>query len=82
MFIDHRILQYVFTKSDMNWRQRRCIELHNDYDVTIQYHPGKVDAVADALSEKVVSIGSLACLSITKLQLARKSIPWSRSSCN
>ncbi|XP_024962790.1 uncharacterized protein LOC112502977 [Cynara cardunculus var. scolymus] len=33
-------------------RQRRCIELVNDYDIEILYHPGKANVVADALSIK------------------------------
>nr|GEU98712.1 retrotransposon protein, putative, Ty3-gypsy subclass [Tanacetum cinerariifolium] len=33
-------------------RQRRWIELFNDYDCKIRYHPGKVNVVADALSRK------------------------------
>jgi hypothetical protein len=31
-------------------RQRRWLELIKDYDLTIQYHPGKVNVVANALS--------------------------------
>ena len=34
----------------MNLRQRRWLELISDYDLTIQYHPGKANVVADALS--------------------------------
>ena len=33
-------------------RQRRWIELLKDYDCQILYHPGKANAVADALSRK------------------------------
>ncbi|GJX65159.1 hypothetical protein Tco_0299502 [Tanacetum coccineum] len=33
-------------------RQRRWLELLSDYDCEIRYHPGKENAVADALSRK------------------------------
>ena len=33
-------------------RQRRWLELIKDYDCTINYHPGKANEVADALSKK------------------------------
>ena len=33
-------------------RQRRWLELIKDYDCTINYHPGKANVVADALSKK------------------------------
>ena len=35
-------------------RQRRWIELLKDYDSTIDYHPGKANVVADALSRKTI----------------------------
>jgi len=31
-------------------RQRRWLELIKYYDLTIQYHPGKANVIADALS--------------------------------
>nr|GFA24002.1 putative reverse transcriptase domain-containing protein [Tanacetum cinerariifolium] len=39
-------------KKELNLRQRRLIELVSDYDCEIRYHPGKVNVVADALSQK------------------------------
>ena len=55
VYTDHRSLQYVFTQKDLNLRQRRWMELLKDYDITILYHPGKANVVADALSRKVGS---------------------------
>jgi hypothetical protein len=34
-------------------RQRRWLELIKDYDLGINYHPGKANVVADALSRKM-----------------------------
>ena len=36
--------------------------LLKDYDITILYHPGKTNVVADALSRKAGNMGSLAHL--------------------
>ncbi|WMV09491.1 hypothetical protein MTR67_002876 [Solanum verrucosum] len=72
VFTDHRSLQHVFTQKDLNLRQQRWIELLKDYDVTIQYHPGKANVVADALSRKAVSMGSLACLSVSKRHVGKE----------
>ena len=60
IFTDHKSLKYLFSQKELNMRQRRWIELLKDYDYIIQYHPGKVNVVADALSRK--SIGSLASI--------------------
>ncbi|WMV49538.1 hypothetical protein MTR67_042923, partial [Solanum verrucosum] len=72
VFTDHRSLQHVFTQKDLNLRQRRWMELLKDYDVTIQYHPDKGNIMAYALSRKAVSMGSLACLGVTKRPLAKE----------
>jgi hypothetical protein len=46
-------LKYIFTQKELNLRQRRWLELIKDYDLEIQYHPGKENVVVDALSRKV-----------------------------
>jgi hypothetical protein len=52
VYTDHKSLKYIFTPKDLNFRQRRWLELIKDYDLEIHYHPGKANLVADALSRK------------------------------
>ena len=49
---DHKSMQYIFTQKELNLRQHRWLELIKDYDCTIEYHPGKANVVAYALSQK------------------------------
>jgi hypothetical protein len=52
LYTDHKGLNYIFTQSELNMRQRRWLELIKDYDLEIYYHPGKANVVADDLSRK------------------------------
>ncbi|KAL0282093.1 UNVERIFIED_CONTAM: Transposon Ty3-I Gag-Pol polyprotein [Sesamum angustifolium] len=53
---------------ELNLRQRRWIELLKDYDCTIDYHLGKANIVADALSRKTVDhLASMICYNVEYL---------------
>ena len=52
MFSGHKSLKYIFSQKDLNARQRRWLETLEDFHFTLQYHPGKANVVADALSRK------------------------------
>jgi hypothetical protein len=52
LYTDHKSLKYIFTQSNLNLSQRRWLELIKDYDLEINYHPGKANVVANALSQR------------------------------
>jgi ribonuclease HI len=62
IYTDYKSLMYIFTQKDLNLRQRRWLELIKDYDLDIQYHPGKSNLVADALSRKGQANMTFSCL--------------------
>ena len=56
IYTDHKILKYFPSQRELNLRQRRWMELIKDYDCVIDYHPGKANVVANALSRKSVQM--------------------------
>jgi hypothetical protein len=52
LYKDHNSLKYIFTQSNLNLRQRKWLELIKNFDLGINYHPGKGNVVADALSHR------------------------------
>uniref|UniRef100_A0A2N9FG06 Reverse transcriptase domain-containing protein n=1 Tax=Fagus sylvatica TaxID=28930 RepID=A0A2N9FG06_FAGSY len=64
VFTDHKSLKYLFTQKDSNLRQRRGIELINDFNCSIAYHLGKANVVADALMRASGTGGTCAYLSV------------------
>jgi len=59
VFRDHKSLKYLFDQKELNMRQRRWLELLKDYDFGFNYHPGKANVVADALSRKTLHMSAM-----------------------
>ncbi|XP_058211686.1 uncharacterized protein LOC131323861 [Rhododendron vialii] len=60
VFSDHKSLKYLFSQKELNLRQCRWMEHLEDYDFELQYHLGKANVVADALSRKSTQLVNLA----------------------
>jgi len=73
IFTDHKSLKYLMLQKELNMRQRRWVELIKDYDCIIDYHPGKANIVADALShkDKVIRSGPTTWNEETMMELKR-----------
>ncbi|KAG8491074.1 hypothetical protein CXB51_014234 [Gossypium anomalum] len=54
VYTDHKSVKYFMSQKDLNLRQQRWLELLKDYELVIDYHPGKANVVADALSRKLL----------------------------
>ena len=52
LFTDHKSLRYLFSQKEINQRKSMWMEFIKDYEFALQYHPGKANVVADALSRK------------------------------
>ena len=52
IFTNHKILKYLCCERELNLRQKRWLGLIKDYDLVINYHSGKANVLADALSRK------------------------------
>ncbi|KEH41545.1 DNA/RNA polymerase superfamily protein, putative [Medicago truncatula] len=59
VFSDHKSLKYLFDQKELNMRQRRWLELLKDYEFGLNYHPGKANGVADALSRKTLHMSAM-----------------------
>jgi hypothetical protein len=76
LYTAHKSLKYIFTQSGLDLWQRRWLELIKDYNLGINFHPGKANVVADALSRRshvnqlvVKSIPSKLCDEFAKLKI-------------
>ena len=67
VFSDHKSLKYIFTQQNLNMKQRKWMEYLEDYDFTLQYHLGKANVMANALSQK--SRGVLASVASREWQM-------------
>ena len=69
-FIVYNSFYYMFTQRELNLRQRRWLELLKDYDMNVQYHPGKANVVVDSLSR--MSLGRTTHIEDEKKELAKE----------
>lgn len=49
-------------------RQRRWLELLKDYDFGLNYHPGKANVVADALSRKTLHMSAMMVMELELIE--------------
>ncbi|XP_058753064.1 uncharacterized protein LOC131626243 [Vicia villosa] len=54
-----RQVEFSIDLKELNMRQQRWLELLKDYDFGLNYHPGKANVVADALSRKTLHMSAM-----------------------
>ena len=59
----------MFTQKELNLRQRICLEFLKDYDMSVHYHSGKANVVADALSR--LAMGSVSNVEEKRKELVK-----------
>ena len=65
IFTYHKSLQHILNQKELNMRQRRWVELLNDYECEIKYHPGKANVLTDAISRKEYTSRRMKTLTLT-----------------
>ena len=69
VYTNHKSLQYVFTQNELNIRQKRLLELLNDYDTSNLYLPVKANLVSDDLSH--ITMGNMSHVEESKNDLMK-----------
>ena len=59
---DHHSLKFLKNQATLSQRQARWLETLEDYDLEIDYHPGKTNVVADALSRVRIQLNEIQVL--------------------
>ncbi|KAD6119157.1 hypothetical protein E3N88_10428 [Mikania micrantha] len=72
VYTDHKSLQHIFDQKMLNMRQRRWVELLNDYDCEIRYHPGKANVKKTFISSKEIPTDLASIHQVFDLQTALK----------
>ena len=69
IFIDHKRLEYVFTKKYLNLRQRRWLKLLKDYNMNMNYNSSMANVVVDSL--RTLYMGSISHVEEVKMEFAK-----------